>query len=92
MQCMHMQRRVQILLDDARYRRVAAAARERTTSVAAIIREAIDEMLPVELERKQRAADELLAAEPVPVPETVEELKADIRADRGRSPDMPRSG
>jgi len=71
------------LLDDARYRRVATAARERKTSVAAIIREAIDQALPVERDRKRRAADELLAAEPVPVPDTVEELKAEIRADRG---------
>jgi predicted transcriptional regulator len=76
-------RRLQILLDDARYRRVATAARARKTSVAAIIREAIDQALPVELERKRRAADELLAAEPVEVPETVEELKAEFRAGRG---------
>jgi hypothetical protein len=79
-----LDRRLQILLDDARYRRVATAARERKTSVAAIIREAIDQALPVELERKRRAADELLSAEPVTVPETVEELKAEIRAGRGR--------
>jgi hypothetical protein len=78
-----LDRRLQILLDDARYRRVATAARERKTSVAAIIREAIDQALPVELERKRRAADELLAAEAVPVPETVQELKAEIRAGRG---------
>ena len=78
-----LDRRLQILLDDARYRRVATAARERKTSVAAIIREAIDQALPVEHDRKRRAADELLAAEPVPVPDTVEELKAEIRADRG---------
>ena len=78
-----LDRRLQILLDDARYRRVATAARERKTSVAAIIREAIDQALPVELDRKRRAAAELLAAEPVPVPETVEELKAEIRAGRG---------
>ena len=78
-----LDRRLQILLDDARYRRVATAARERKTSVAAIIREAIDQALPVELDRKRRAADELLAAKPVPVPETVEELKAEIRAGRG---------
>jgi len=78
-----LDRRLQILLDDGRYRRVATAARERKTSVAAIIREAIDQALPVELDRRRRAANELLAAEPVPVPETVEELKAEIRAGRG---------
>jgi hypothetical protein len=78
-----LERRLQILLDEARYRRLAAAARGRKTSVAAIVREAIDQALPADIERKRRAADDLLAAEPVPVPETVEELKAEIRAGRG---------
>src|SRR3989442_717584 len=81
---MHMlERRLQILLDDGRYRRVAAAARERKTSVAAVIRDAIDQALPVDLEQKRRAGEELLAAEPIPVPETIEELKAEIRDARG---------
>ena len=76
---MHMLgRRLQILLDDGRYRRVAAAARERKTSVAAVIRDAIDQALPVDLEQKRRAGEELLAAEPIPVPETIEELKAEL--------------
>ena len=53
------ERRLQILLDDARYRRVAAEARARKTSVAAVIRDAIDRALPVDLDAKRRAADEL---------------------------------
>jgi len=81
---MHMyERRLQILLDDVRYRRVAAAARARKTSVAAVIRDAIDQALPVELETKRQAWRELMEMEPMPVPETVEELKReldDIRA------------
>ena len=81
---MHMyERRLQILLDDVRYRRVAAAARARKTSVAAVIRDAIDQALPVELETKRQAWRELMEMEPIPVPETVEELKReldDIRA------------
>jgi uncharacterized protein YdaU (DUF1376 family) len=76
-------RRVQILLDDARYRRVAAVARKRKTSVAAVIRDALDRSLDVQPEGKRRAADELLAADPTPVPDTVEELKAELRAGRG---------
>ena len=83
---MHMlERRLQILLDDARYRRVAAAARRRKTSIAAVVREAIDEALPADLERKRAAWEEIKKAEPMPVPETVEELKAEIRElhDRG---------
>jgi hypothetical protein len=81
--CM-LERRVQILLDDARYRRVAAAARERKTSVAAVIREAIDQALPVDLERKRAAWAEIKKAEPMPVPETVEELKAELAELHGR--------
>jgi uncharacterized protein YdaU (DUF1376 family) len=82
--CMCMfDRRVQILLDDARYRRVAAVARKRKTSVAAVIREALDRSLDVEPEGKQRAAEELLAADPAPVPATVQELKEELRAGRG---------
>ena len=80
---MSLDRRFQILLDEARYRRLEAAARKRKTSVAAVIRAAIDESLAVDLERKRRAAAELLAAEPMPVPQTVEELKAEIRDARG---------
>jgi hypothetical protein len=81
---MHMlERRLQVLLDEGRYRRVTLAARQRKTSVAAVIRDAIDQALPVDLEQKRRAGDELLAAEPIPVPETIVELKAEIRAARG---------
>jgi predicted transcriptional regulator len=79
-----LERRLQILLDDARYRRVAAAARVRKTSVAAVIREAIDQALPVDLERKRAAWAEIKKAEPMPVPETVEELKAEIAELHGR--------
>jgi hypothetical protein len=40
-------------------------------------------LLAVEAAQKRRATEELLSAEPIPVPETVEELKAEIRAARG---------
>jgi hypothetical protein len=75
--CM-LNRRLQILIDDARYRRLEAVARERRLSVAAVIRDAIDAALPADLAKKQRAANALLAAEPMPVPETVEELKTEL--------------
>jgi hypothetical protein len=78
---MHIyERRLQILLDDARYRRVAAAARARRTSVAQVIRDAIDEALPDDLERKRAAGRAILAADPIPVPETVGQLKGEIAA------------
>jgi len=76
-------RRLQILLDEPRFRRVEAAARARRLSVAAVIREAIDVALPVDLESKRAAADAILAAEPMDVPDTVEELKAELDELRG---------
>jgi hypothetical protein len=83
---MHMlDRRLQILLDEPRYRRVSAAARERKTSVAAVIRDAIDQALPADLEDKRAAWEELKRAEPMPVPETVEELRAERDEIRSRS-------
>lgn len=75
--------RLQILLDDERYQRVSAAARERKTSVAAIIREAIDRGLPVPQRRRSAAANVILSAEPMNVPRPVE-LRAELDELRGR--------
>ena len=69
--CMY-DRRLQILLDEQRYRRVAARAHERKTSVAAVIRDAIDLALPADLAKKRAAAKRILAAEPVPLPDWAE--------------------
>ena len=74
--CMY-DRRLQILLDEPRYRRVAARARERKTSVAAVIREAIDLALPADLAKKRAAAKRILAADPVPLPDW-DELKTEL--------------
>lgn len=71
-------RRLHILIDEPRYRRLVARARDRNTSVAAAIREAIDLAFPADLAKKRAAANRILAAEPMPVPETVEELKAEL--------------
>lgn len=76
--CMPMERRLQILIDEPRYRRLVARARERDTSVAAVIRDAIDQVVPDDLAKKRSAAKAILEADPMPVPETVEELKAEI--------------
>ncbi|MBA3365878.1 MAG: antitoxin [Actinobacteria bacterium] len=79
-----MDRRLQILIDDARYRRLVRASRERNQSVSAIIRDAIDRALPSDAAKKRAALDALLAADPIPVPETVEELKAEIAEGHAR--------
>lgn len=80
---MPLDRRLQILLDEPRYRRLEAAARARKTSVATIVREAIDATLPADLERRREAARRILEAEPMPVPATVEELKRELDEIRG---------
>lgn len=81
--CMVMDRRLQLLLDEERYDRVAALARERKTSVAAVIREAIDKGLPSSDRRRAQAALVVLRAEPMAVPD-VEDLVAELSELRGR--------
>lgn len=71
-------RRLQVLLDDRRYRRLHAEARARRASVGALVREAIDRTYPVSLERKRAAAKAILAAPPMKVPRDVRELKAEL--------------
>jgi hypothetical protein len=75
-------RRLQILLDEPRYRRVTAIARERKTSVAAVIREAIDLLAPADCS-KRAAWKRIQAAEPMPVPDP-DELKAELEEIRLR--------
>ena len=77
---MHMrnlERRVQVLLDEARYRKVAAAARRRGVSVAAVVREAIDQ-LPDDAASRRAAIARILAEPPIPVPEDPAELRREL--------------
>lgn len=74
-------RRLQVLLDEVRYRRLRDRARRRKVSVATIIREAID---AAEFDPRARAdaTRAILAAPKMPVP-PLQELKReldDIRA------------
>jgi predicted DNA-binding ribbon-helix-helix protein len=66
--------RLQLLLDEERYERVHALARQRGTSVAAVIREALDRGLPATQHRRSAAARRILAAEPMPVGNLLAEL------------------
>jgi len=74
-----LERRVQILMDEPRYRRVEAEARRRGTSVAAVIREAIDRAYPADLVRKRAAAQRILSASPMEVPEDPRDLRREIQ-------------
>jgi hypothetical protein len=80
---MTMDRRLQLLLDEDRYRRVAALASQRGTSVAAVIRDAIDRGLPRPERRRTAAARRILDAEDMPVPD-VTALLAELDDLRGR--------
>jgi hypothetical protein len=66
---MSMDHRLQILIDDDRHRRIAAAARERGVSVATIVREAIDRGLGSPDRRRSAAGQRLLDAPDMLVPE-----------------------
>jgi hypothetical protein len=69
--------RLQILLDEERYEKVARLVRSRGTSVAAVIRDAID-TLPPSVERRDAAIAAILAADSVPLPEDPSELRAEL--------------
>ena len=58
-------RRLQVLLDEPRYARLERTARERGTSVATIVREAIDAAFPDDGPDRAEAARQFLAADPI---------------------------
>lgn len=81
-----MARRLQLLLDDERYRLVSEEAERTGNSVAAVIRGAIDVRFESEavLVRRSAAASRLLMMTEPPDPgpaQTWEEIKADILSD-----------
>jgi len=81
---MHMlDRRFKILLDDERFERLASEARVRGVSVAALIREAIDRAFPAIDPAKARAAERILSAPDMPVPDQPG-LRAELEELRGR--------
>lgn len=85
--CM-LSRRLQVLLDEGRYRRLESEARRRKVAVAALVRDAIDLAYPVTSDRRRRAAGALLAAEPMDVP-SVEGLRVELDELRGRHDARP---
>ena len=81
---MPLERRLQILLDDERYGRLAAVAEERGVSIATVVREAIDRGLVASESRRRAAGQRLLEAADMPVPDP-HELLTELDAIRGRS-------
>ena len=80
----YLERRVQLLLDESRYRKVIGEARRRRVSVAAVIREAIDR-LPATADQRRAAIAEILAAEPMPLPSDPNELRHELDGAHERS-------
>jgi hypothetical protein len=78
-----LNRRLQILVDEDRYRALERTARERRVSVATVVRDAIDRDLAGPSMRRWEAGRRFLAAEPMPVG-SVEELRAELDELRGR--------
>jgi plasmid stability protein len=66
---MALTRRSQLLLDDELHVRLRECAARRGISMGALIREAIEEKLSHADDTRDRAIEELLAADPLPVVE-----------------------
>jgi hypothetical protein len=62
-----LNRRTQLLLDDELHRRLRESAAQRGISMGALIREAVEEKLASIQDSRDRAIQELLDAEPMPV-------------------------
>jgi hypothetical protein len=76
-----LSRRLQILMDEERAARLERLAAQRGTSVAALLREAVDIAFPDSDARRRAAAGRrLLEAPPMPVPADWQELKRESRA------------
>ena len=76
-------RRLQVLIDDERHRRLEAEAAHRGVAVAVLVREALDAAYPTTADERRAAADRILAADPMPVPD-VAELRREFEELRGR--------
>ena len=84
-----LEHRLQILLDDGRYRKVAQESQRRGVSMAAVIRDAIDQ-LPTPVELRRTAIDALLAAAPLALPMDPTGLRHEL--DAAHDPKTPTLG
>jgi hypothetical protein len=79
-----LNRRLQVLIDEERYRRLASRAREEGVSVATLVRRAIDAMVGSGSARRKKAAADILAATPMDVPDDPADLRREVLEDRTR--------
>lgn len=78
-----LDRRLQILIDDDRYRRLVAAAEARGVPVAVVVRDALDQALPADRATRTRAGQRILSAQRMEVPD-VDELRRELDDLRAR--------
>lgn len=78
-----LKERLQVLIDTEQRERLEREAAERGTSVASLVREAIDLTFPSSMTRRRAAATAILAAQPMDVPDPGE-LRAELDDLRGR--------
>ena len=76
-------RRLQVLIDDERLRRLEAEASRRQVPVSVVVRDAIDAAYPVDSTTRRSAATRILAAAPMLVPDPGE-LRTELDEVRGR--------
>lgn len=76
-------RRLQVLIEDQQWERLEHEAEERGVSVASLVRDAIDAMVPGGRDERQRAARRILDAPAMPVPDP-DELHDELESLRGR--------
>lgn len=80
---MSMAHRLQILLDEDRYRRLSDVAQREGRSVAAVVREALDRTLGESVSERETALQRILGAEPMPAPDP-DQLRGELEELRGR--------
>jgi hypothetical protein len=78
-----LRRRLQVLLDDERFHRLERESARRKVPVSVLVRDAIDAAYPVDLPRRRGAAQRILQADPMPVPDP-ELLRRELDELRGR--------
>jgi hypothetical protein len=77
-------RRLQILVDDERYERLSRRAAVEGTSIATLVREAIDARYPADDAARRAAFEAIRDAEPMPVPLDPADLKREILETRSK--------
>jgi hypothetical protein len=78
-----LKERLQVLIDRDQRQRLEQESQRRGTSVGRLVREAIDLAYPSSTTRRRAAADDILAAEPMPVPD-LDGLRRELDELRGR--------